>query len=281
MWRGPSWGLTNWFILKGLSVNGQAAIVTEAVERWMSALRTGPGVWEMWNCETGVGYGAEGLGMSTTFVDWLYRTGKVTAGVNDFCGILPDSSAQLWVSEVASSSALSYQGDAGADKSHDQEEEKKQLVTDFDDSFWVLTYGNNAVIDRVELVEGETLIRGAPKTVEQISVFYGDKRSHDAYTGVHGRKGSGRTPSKMLRINRTDFIVNVTVCLETDDAFSRVSYVSFATNTGASVEAGSLSDSDSKSCTVLLAPESRRILGLRGSVGRLGQIDSLGVVGYF
>lgn len=266
MWRGPAWGLTNWFVLKGLSVNGQTAIINEAVERWMNALRTGPGVWEMWNCEKGIGYGAEGLGMSTTFVDWLYRTGKVVPGVNDFSGILPNSPTQLWASEIVSGQITAAKMDA------------EQPPSEFDDSFWALTYGANAVIDRVELIEGETLVRGTPKTVEQISIFYGDKRSQDMFTGVHGSAGAGRTPTKMLRIDRTDFLLNVTVCVTTDDILSRVSYVSFVTAAGSTVEAGS---QDGASCTELWAPESRRLLGLRGSVDRLGRISTLGVVGYF
>ena len=35
------------------------------------------GIWEHYNPETGVGYGAEGLGMSCLIVDWMIRLGIV------------------------------------------------------------------------------------------------------------------------------------------------------------------------------------------------------------
>ena len=37
------------------------------------------GIWEHYNPETGIGYGAEGLGMSCLIVDWMIRMGIVDA----------------------------------------------------------------------------------------------------------------------------------------------------------------------------------------------------------
>jgi hypothetical protein len=31
------------------------------------------GIWEMWNPETGVGYGVENIGMSTCVIDVIYK----------------------------------------------------------------------------------------------------------------------------------------------------------------------------------------------------------------
>jgi hypothetical protein len=75
LWRGPSWGFTNWFIMEGLQKHGQTAILNKMMDRWISAVQKG-GVWEMWNPETASGYGAEGLGMSTLIVDWMKRLGR-------------------------------------------------------------------------------------------------------------------------------------------------------------------------------------------------------------
>ncbi len=79
LWRGPSWGFTNWFIMEGLQKHGQTAILNSLMDKWISAVTRG-GVWEMWNPETAVGYGAEGLGMSTLIVDWMKRLDRIKAG---------------------------------------------------------------------------------------------------------------------------------------------------------------------------------------------------------
>lgn len=76
LWRGPSWGFTNWFVMEGLERHGQTRVRDELLDRWVGAVQRG-GVWEMWNPETAVGYGAEGLGMSTLVVDWMKRLGRV------------------------------------------------------------------------------------------------------------------------------------------------------------------------------------------------------------
>ena len=76
LWRGPSWGFTNWFIMEGLQKHGRTAVLGELMDKWIAAAEKG-GIWEMWNPETGVGYGAEGLGMSTLIVDWMKRLDRV------------------------------------------------------------------------------------------------------------------------------------------------------------------------------------------------------------
>ncbi|GMF09185.1 unnamed protein product [Phytophthora lilii] len=109
---------------------GADSVASTAVDRWSNAINAS-GMWEMWNLETGVGYGAEGLGMSETFVDALYRLGKIDS-TNEYAGngMTVDD---LWSSgEVGSSS----QGDA------------------YDDSWWVLSYGNYSTIDRIDLAGG-------------------------------------------------------------------------------------------------------------------------------
>ena len=72
LWRGPTWGFTNWFIMEGLQKHGQNVVLGEMMERWISMVKKG-GIYEMYNPETGVGYGPEGLGMSTLIVDWMQR----------------------------------------------------------------------------------------------------------------------------------------------------------------------------------------------------------------
>lgn len=76
LWRGPSWGFTNWFIMEGLQKHGQTEVLNKLMDMWISAAKKG-GIWEMWNPETAVGYGAEGLGMSTLIIDWMKRLGRV------------------------------------------------------------------------------------------------------------------------------------------------------------------------------------------------------------
>lgn len=75
MWRGPTWGFTNWFLLEGLEKHGYHAEHAALLDRWV-ALVEGGGIWEMYNPINGKGTGAVGLGMSTLLVDWLYRTGR-------------------------------------------------------------------------------------------------------------------------------------------------------------------------------------------------------------
>ena len=76
LWRGPTWGFTNWFIMEGLRKQGNVILLNEMMQRWISMVQKG-GIYEMYNPENGVGYGAEGLGMSTLIVDWIHRLGFV------------------------------------------------------------------------------------------------------------------------------------------------------------------------------------------------------------
>ena len=72
LWRGPTWGFPNWFIMEGLQKQGRSDVLRALMDKWIWTVQTG-GIWEMYNPETAVGYGAEGLGMSTLIVDWLRR----------------------------------------------------------------------------------------------------------------------------------------------------------------------------------------------------------------
>ena len=85
LWRGPIWGFTNWFIMEGLEKHNQRYPrsefqcrltirddVTMIMNKWVKMV-TRHGIWEHYNPETGLGYGAEGLGMSCLIVDWMAR----------------------------------------------------------------------------------------------------------------------------------------------------------------------------------------------------------------
>ena len=72
MWRGPGWAAPNYFILEGLRNNNYTALYQEIGHKWVNAALK-KGIWEMWNPETGEGYGVKGLGMSNSVVDVLYR----------------------------------------------------------------------------------------------------------------------------------------------------------------------------------------------------------------
>ena len=58
--------------MEGLTLQGETGVRDELMGRWIEMLRKG-GVWENYNPETAVGYGAEGLGMSALIVDWMKR----------------------------------------------------------------------------------------------------------------------------------------------------------------------------------------------------------------
>jgi len=87
LWRGPIWGFTNWFIMEGLEKHGKRYCqfkaksnsrdeVSRILTKWISMVQEN-GLWEHYNPETGKGYGAEGLGMSSLIVDWMARLGIV------------------------------------------------------------------------------------------------------------------------------------------------------------------------------------------------------------
>lgn len=77
MWRGPTWGFTNWFVIEALTARGYSDVASQLIQRWL-ALVEKSGIWEMYNPINGDPYGAVGLGMSTLIVDWLYRSGIVS-----------------------------------------------------------------------------------------------------------------------------------------------------------------------------------------------------------
>lgn len=76
LWRGPTWGFTNWFVMEGLHKHGQTEALNQLMDRWIAMAEKG-GIWEMNNPQTAVGYGAEGLGMSVLIVDWMKRLDRV------------------------------------------------------------------------------------------------------------------------------------------------------------------------------------------------------------
>lgn len=74
MWRGPVWGITNWFVLEGLGLHDNMELQESILNKWV-ALVDKSGIYEMYNPVTAEPYGPEGLGMSTLICDWLYRYG--------------------------------------------------------------------------------------------------------------------------------------------------------------------------------------------------------------
>lgn len=87
MWRGPSWGFTNWMVMEGLWVQSRLAdtptkalhltnTLNELMDRWIGLVEQS-GIWEMYNPITGAPYGVEGLGMSCVIVDWMVRLNRV------------------------------------------------------------------------------------------------------------------------------------------------------------------------------------------------------------
>jgi glycogen debranching enzyme len=76
LWRGPTWGFTNWFVMEGLRKHGRDDLVNQLMDRWIAMAEKG-GIWENYNPETAVGYEAEGLGMSVLIVDWMKRLHRI------------------------------------------------------------------------------------------------------------------------------------------------------------------------------------------------------------
>ena len=72
MWRGPSWAAPNYFILEALRNRGENDLYKEIGEKWVNSVLK-EGIWEMWNPETGKGYGVKELGMSTSVIDVMYK----------------------------------------------------------------------------------------------------------------------------------------------------------------------------------------------------------------
>jgi glycogen debranching enzyme len=69
MWRGPSWAFPTWMIMQGFKQHNRSDLYDIVCKRWKRLIELQNGVWEMWNARTGVGYGAQGLGMSTLYID--------------------------------------------------------------------------------------------------------------------------------------------------------------------------------------------------------------------
>lgn len=76
MWRGPTWGFTNWMVMEGLQVHGYSWELNQVMDKWI-ALVEKSGIWEMYNPLTGAPNGVEGLGMSCIIVDWMFRLNRV------------------------------------------------------------------------------------------------------------------------------------------------------------------------------------------------------------
>lgn len=74
MWRGPTWGFTNWFILEGLGFHNKMALQKTILDKWIKLVQKS-GIYEHYNPITGAPYGAVGLGMSTLVCDYIYRYG--------------------------------------------------------------------------------------------------------------------------------------------------------------------------------------------------------------
>ena len=78
MWRGPTWGFTNWMVMEGLQVHGFMVELNAVMDRWIALVELS-GIWEMYNPLTGAPNGVEGLGMSCIIIDWMYRLQRVNA----------------------------------------------------------------------------------------------------------------------------------------------------------------------------------------------------------
>ena len=62
--------------MEGLEKQNELGVLGELMDKWIAMVQKG-GIWEMYNPETAVGYGAEGLGMSCLIVDWMKRLGRI------------------------------------------------------------------------------------------------------------------------------------------------------------------------------------------------------------
>ncbi|KAJ3095152.1 hypothetical protein HDU97_007226, partial [Phlyctochytrium planicorne] len=241
LWRGPSWGLTNWFVVEGLINQNRTDLASVAVDRWVSALKVS-GVWEMWNPDTGMGYGAEGLGMSNTFIELLHRLNKINPA-NDYAGN-GITVADLWSS-----------GQRGSASGGDP----------YDDSFWVLALGKYATIDRIDLAGGGR--------VDKIGFLYGDSRSNENFYVAHGTPGTSATTS--INIPRGVNISSATSCIGQYGGGRRVFFVQFDLTNGQSIQIGKRTSD----CVTYTPPAGMRIIG---TVGRAGTAnDNIGFYGYY
>ncbi|KAJ1567603.1 hypothetical protein HK405_005411 [Cladochytrium tenue] len=239
LWRGPSWGFTNWFVVQGLLYVGRTDLASTAVDRWSAAINAS-GVWEMWNPDTGVGYGAEGLGMSTTFVDALYRLGKVNS-TNEYAG------GGITVDDL---SASGTEGGSGGNA--------------YDDSWWVLAYGNHSRIARIDLAGGTR--------VDQIALLYADDRSADTYYSTHGDVGTSNTVS--LTVPAGVSVTSAYYCTGSYSLSTRVFYLKLTLSNAATVSIGTTTSS----CYTVTPPTGQRIVSIYGRSGSAN--DQLGFYSY-
>lgn len=72
LWRGPTWGSTNWLVMEGLIKHGFQDVAKEILEKWLEMYQK-YGISEYHNPFTGEMEGQEGIGMSCLIVDMLYR----------------------------------------------------------------------------------------------------------------------------------------------------------------------------------------------------------------
>ncbi|KAJ3384184.1 hypothetical protein HDU84_003088 [Entophlyctis sp. JEL0112] len=242
LWRGPTWGLTNWLVIMGLMNQGRADIASQAVDKWSNMIQVG-GVWEMYNPDTAAGYGAEGLGMSTTFVDMFYRFGKVNA-TNEYSG------DGLMVSDLWNSTV---EGSASGGSA-------------FDDSWWYLSYGSNSAIVEIELYGGNRL--------DAIAVLYGDKRgSGDMYYSYHG-DGSGSSVITKFAIPYGVTIVSTEQCIGIYGGGRRVFYVKFNLSNGETFSMGKTTST----CYTNTPPTGYSIVAIHGRSG--SAVDAIGFWGH-
>ena len=111
MWRGPAWGATNWFTIRGIAKHnatierlrsnhsaagdvegggniGGSSVLEMALDKWVALVNQAAafsppkygklgqtGIWEQYNPISGAGEGVPGLGMSTLIADALIRFG--------------------------------------------------------------------------------------------------------------------------------------------------------------------------------------------------------------
>jgi hypothetical protein len=76
LWRGPTWGSTNWFVLEGLLKHGYKAEAENILNKWVE-MSMKYGISEYHDPITGTMEGEEGLGMASTFIDMAHRFGKI------------------------------------------------------------------------------------------------------------------------------------------------------------------------------------------------------------
>ncbi|KAJ3129522.1 hypothetical protein HK100_008548 [Physocladia obscura] len=239
LWRGPSWGFTNWFVIRGLLWSGRPDVAAAAATRWAGAIAAS-GVWEMWNADTGVGYGAEGLGMSSTFVDALYKLNIVT-NATDYAGN-GITAANLWAS--------GQQGGTGGYA--------------FDYSWWVVAYGVYSTITKIEL--------GGGARVDWIAITMGDSRSSDSYRTFIGNTGT--TDLASINVPAGVTVSSAYWCTGTYDSGTRVFYVQFTLSNGQSAAVGA----QTSVCYTATPPSGQKIVTIYGRGN--SAVDALGFYGY-